>query len=46
MRHRNMKIWLEYGISFPHNSKTINSIIMKCSVLLPDAQYNHFKYDN
>ena len=28
MRHRNMKIWLKYGISFPHNSKTIYSDLL------------------
>ena len=38
MRHRNMKIKLKYVISFPHNSTTINSIIMEFSWLLPLCQ--------
>ena len=46
MKHWNMKIWLKYGISFPYNSKTINSIIMKFSVLLPDGRSYNLKYQS
>ena len=39
-----MKIWLKYGISFPYNSKTVHSIIMKFLALLSDVRSYHLEY--
>ena len=39
----NIATW-KYGISFLHHSKTINSIIVKFWVLLPDVRSYHLEY--
>ena len=43
MRHHTMKIWLKSDTIFPDNSKTIDSIIMKFSVLFLHIRCHHFK---